>query len=123
MNRGKTYYKLLRYKKVTELFKKHYNKAMTYAGFWREFIIPYYPISYSSFIKILDETNINGKIKELEVEQMNNKGGVKLRLGCSQTNSSEIQFEEENDDFSIHSGENDDSPVREGENDDSPVQE
>lgn len=54
-------------KKVTEIVNQYYEEGWTtYAAVWRRYVNPVYPMSYQTFIKIINMTNLNGRIAEAE---------------------------------------------------------
>ena len=60
--------KLLRCKKVIDIVQEHYIHGITtYAGIFRKFVYPIYPMSYNSFMEIINIKNVNIEIaKEIE---------------------------------------------------------
>jgi len=64
--------KLLFYKKVVDLVNKHFIPDITtYAGIWRRYIKPAYPMSYRTFMKIM-AMPVDRMLKELEEEENTN---------------------------------------------------
>lgn len=58
---------LLYCKKVIEIVNKHYEEGWTtYAAVWRKYVNPVYPMSYATFIKIINMSNLNQQIEEAE---------------------------------------------------------
>lgn len=46
---------LLYYKKVADFVRENYDPdTMTYAGFWRRHVFPRWPMSYNTFLKIIN---------------------------------------------------------------------
>jgi len=63
--------KLRFYKKVIDIVNKNYISGITtYAGVYREFVNPIYPMSYDRFMDIVSFHHIDTKIKE-EEERLN----------------------------------------------------
>jgi len=62
--------KLLLAKKVIAIVEKNYVPEVTpYKGIWRRYVYPIYPMSYNTFLKILDTSNLETKI-ELEKKKV-----------------------------------------------------
>jgi len=56
---------LKRCKIIVEIVNLHYREGLTtYAGVFRTFVEPFYPMSYKSFMKIVNMKNIAIQIKE-----------------------------------------------------------
>lgn len=51
---------------ITERSFEKYGKDIKYSAVWRNIIYPVYYISYASYIKIINETNLNNRIAEKE---------------------------------------------------------
>jgi hypothetical protein len=52
------------YQRIIEIVNKHYIEGVTtYAGVFREYVYPVYPMSYASFMKIINTPNISEKSK------------------------------------------------------------
>lgn len=63
--------KLLMYKKVVDLVNQHYEEGFTtYAGVWRTYINPVYPMSYQTFIQIINMPNLD-KVLQDEYDKLN----------------------------------------------------
>lgn len=63
--------KLLKYKNIIDIVNTHYRSGITtYAGIFREYVLPVYPMSYKTFMKIINMTNINTQI-EKEKQRIN----------------------------------------------------
>ena len=61
--------KLKFYKKVLDIVNENYIPGITtYAGIFREYVEPVYPMSYVTFMKIVNSPNIETEIKELETD-------------------------------------------------------
>ncbi len=61
--------KLRYYKIIVDIVKTHYVPGLTtYAGVWREFVYPFYPMSYVTFMRIVNYPNLNTELKILEAE-------------------------------------------------------
>lgn len=61
--------KLRYYKIIVDIVKTHYVPGLTtYAGVWREFVYPFYPMSYVTFMRIVNYPNLNTELKILEEE-------------------------------------------------------
>lgn len=59
---------LLYCKKVIEIVNKYYEEGWTtYAAVWRRHVNPIYPMSYATFIKIINMPNLESQIKEAEL--------------------------------------------------------
>jgi len=57
--------KLLRYKKILDIVKEHYQPGYTtYAGIFRTYVLPTYPMSYKSFIDIVNMPSIDRQLEE-----------------------------------------------------------
>ena len=53
------------YKNVLEIVNKHYISGITtYAGIYREYVYPIYPISYKTFMRIVNFPNLEQSITE-----------------------------------------------------------
>ncbi len=62
--------KLVTYKKVIEIVNKYYEEGITsYKGIWRTYVYPIYPMSYQTFINIINMPNIDKQI-QLEHERL-----------------------------------------------------
>ena len=58
---------LLYCKKVCDIVNDHYEPDWTtYAAVWRRFVNPVYPMSYPTFIKIINMPNLDGQIQEAQ---------------------------------------------------------
>ena len=58
---------LLYCKKVVEIVNKYYEEGWTtYAAVWRKYVNPTYPMSYATFIKII---NMPGLDRQIEAER------------------------------------------------------
>jgi hypothetical protein len=58
---------LRRYKLVIDIVQKHYVEGITsYKGIWREYVYPVYPMSYNTFMQIMNTPNVAGRLRELE---------------------------------------------------------
>lgn len=56
--------RLLMYKKVLEIVEKHYEAGVTtYSGVWRKHVYPVYPISYQTFLKIVNLPSLESRIR------------------------------------------------------------
>lgn len=56
--------RLLMYKKVLEIVEKHYEAGVTtYAGVWRKHVYPVYPVSYQTFLKIVNLPSLESRIR------------------------------------------------------------
>jgi hypothetical protein len=63
--------KLLRDKKVIEIVNEHYRAGYTtYAGIYRKYVLPIYPMSYHTFIDIMSIRGIDTQI-ENEKKKLN----------------------------------------------------
>lgn len=63
--------KLRYYKIIVDIVKTHYVPGLTtYAGVWREFVYPFYPMSYVTFMRIVNYPNLNTELKILEFEEI-----------------------------------------------------
>jgi hypothetical protein len=57
--------KLLMYKHVIEIVKKHYiAEVTTYKGIYKKHVYPVYPMSYDAFLRIINTRNIEKKLEE-----------------------------------------------------------
>ncbi len=64
--------KLNYYKKIVDLVNEHFiPDVTTYAGIWRRFVVPRYPMSYRTFMKIM-AMPIDRMLKKLEEEENTN---------------------------------------------------
>ena len=58
---------LLHCKKVVDIVNQHYEEGWTtYAAVWRRYVNPVYPMSYATFIKIINMSGIDRQIEEAE---------------------------------------------------------
>lgn len=58
---------LLYCKKVVEIVNKYYEEGWTtYAAVWRKYVNPVYPMSYATFIKIINMPGLDRQIEEAE---------------------------------------------------------
>lgn len=58
---------LLYCKKVVEIVNEHYEEGWTtYAAVWRRYVNPVYPMSYATFIKIINMPSLEKQIEEAE---------------------------------------------------------
>ena len=58
---------LLYCKKVVEIVNKYYEEGWTtYAAVWRKYVNPVYPMSYATFIKIINMSGLDRQIEEAE---------------------------------------------------------
>lgn len=58
---------LLHCKKVVDIVNQHYEEGWTtYAAVWRRYVNPVYPMSYATFIKIINMPGIDRQIEEAE---------------------------------------------------------
>lgn len=56
--------KLLQYKNVIAIVNEHYEEDITtYKGIWRTYVNPVYPMSYKTFIDIINMPNIDKQIQ------------------------------------------------------------
>ena len=56
--------KLLMYKRVLEIVEKHYEEGVTtYSGVWRKHVFPVYPVSYQTFLKIVNLSSLESRIQ------------------------------------------------------------
>lgn len=56
---------LLRWQKIIDIVNRYYEPGITtYAGVWRKYVMPVYPISYQQFIKIINIPNLSRQIEE-----------------------------------------------------------
>lgn len=56
--------KLLMYRRVLEIVEKHYEEGVTtYSGVWRKHVFPVYPISYQTFLKIVNLPSLESRIR------------------------------------------------------------
>ena len=56
--------KLIMYQRISDIVKAHYITGVTtYKGIWREYVYPVYPISYNTFLQII---NTGGLLKKIE---------------------------------------------------------
>lgn len=63
--------KLRYYKIIVDIVKTHYVPGLTtYAGVWREFVYPFYPMSYVTFMRIVNYPQLNAELKILESEEI-----------------------------------------------------
>ena len=66
MARNRLYY-LLHCKTVVDIVNQHYEEGWTtYAAVWRRYVNPVYPMSYATFIKIINMPGIDRQIEEAE---------------------------------------------------------
>ncbi len=57
------------YSKVIKIVNEYYMDGVTtYAGIWREYVNPVYPMSYATFIKIINTPNIMILIEKAEAK-------------------------------------------------------
>lgn len=58
---------LLYCKKVVDIVNEHYEEGWTtYAAVWRRYVNPVYPMSYATFIKIINMPSLDRQIAEAE---------------------------------------------------------
>ena len=63
--------KLRYYKIIVDIVKSHYVPGLTtYARVWREFVYPFYPMSYVTFMRIVNYPKLNAELKILESEEI-----------------------------------------------------
>lgn len=63
--------KLRYYKIIVDIVKSHYVPGLTtYAGVWREFVYPFYPMSYVTFMRIVNYPQLNTELEILESEEI-----------------------------------------------------
>jgi hypothetical protein len=62
---------LLRCKKIIDIVNANYEEHTTYAKIYRIFVYPVYPMSYKSFMKIINMNGINRQIEELKLNVEN----------------------------------------------------
>ena len=56
--------KLLMYRKVLDLVEKHYEEGVTtYSGVWRNHVYPVYPMSYQTFLRIVNMPGLESQIR------------------------------------------------------------
>jgi len=56
-------------KKVVEIVNKYYEEGWTtYAAVWRKYVNPVYPMSYATFIKIINMSGLDRQIEEAEAK-------------------------------------------------------
>jgi uncharacterized protein YktA (UPF0223 family) len=50
---------------VIDIVKKHYKEGVTtYAGIYREYVNPVYPMNYNTFLRIINTANVEKQLKE-----------------------------------------------------------
>lgn len=58
------------YAKVVEITNSHYIEGLTtYAGIWRKYVNPIYPMSYETYMRIISYPRLNQELEELEAER------------------------------------------------------
>lgn len=56
--------KLVMYKRVLEVVNQHYEEGVTtYAGVWRRHVYPRYPMSYQTFMRIINMPGLDDRIR------------------------------------------------------------
>lgn len=51
------------YKRVLEIVAEHYEEGVTtYSGVWRKHVFPVYPISYQTFLKIVNLPSLDSRM-------------------------------------------------------------
>lgn len=56
--------KLLMYRNVLRIVEDHYEEGVTtYSGVWRNHVYPVYPMSYQTFMRIINLTGLDGQIR------------------------------------------------------------
>lgn len=56
--------KLLTYKKVLKIVNDHYEEGVTtYAGVWRLHVYPVYPMSYNTFLRIINKPDVESSLR------------------------------------------------------------
>jgi hypothetical protein len=56
---------------IVGIVNTHYKEGYTtYAGIFRTFVEPFYPMSYKSFMKIINTSNIDSQIAAIERSRM-----------------------------------------------------
>ena len=58
------------YAKIIEIVNAHYIVGLTtYAGIWRKYVYPVYPVSYETFMRIVSYPRLQQELEELEAER------------------------------------------------------
>jgi len=56
---------------IVDIVNAHYREGLTtYSGIFRQFVYPFYPMSYKSFMKIVNMPNIDLQIKQIIKESI-----------------------------------------------------
>ena len=77
---------------ITDIVNAHYKAGYTtYAGVFRTFVQPFYPMSYKSFMKIINMSNVDIQIKR-EVERLAKVAATPQAVDPNQT---ELLFKED----------------------------
>ncbi|MCM1170101.1 MAG: hypothetical protein NC324_09225 [Bacteroides sp.] len=57
--------KLLMYRNVLDIVNEHYEEGVTtYSGVWRMHVYQKYPMSYQTFMKIVNLSNLESRIRQ-----------------------------------------------------------
>jgi uncharacterized membrane protein len=55
---------------IVEIVNKHYIDGLTpYAAIWRKFVNPVYPMSYNTFMQIINSPGLEKQLAQAEEEQ------------------------------------------------------
>ncbi len=56
--------KLLMYRNVLKIVDEHYEEGVTtYSGVWRNHVYPVYPMSYQTFLRIVNLSGLDSQIR------------------------------------------------------------
>ena len=68
--------KLRLYTRVIEIVNTNYiDGVTTYAGIWRQYVCNVYPMSYDTFMKIVNMPNLQSALAEAEAEEKEKLNG------------------------------------------------
>lgn len=70
---------LLRYyAKIVEITNAHYIEGFTYSYVWRKYVYPVYPISYDTYMRIINYPRLAQELEDLEAARAN--GALRPRV-------------------------------------------
>lgn len=70
---------LLRYyAKIVEITNAHYIEGFTYSYVWRKYVYPVYPISYDTYMRIINYPRLAQELEDLESARAN--GALRPRV-------------------------------------------
>ena len=61
---------LLRYyAKIVEITNAHYIEGFTYSYVWRKYVYPVYPVSYDTYMRIINYPRLQQELEDLETRR------------------------------------------------------